>query len=111
MKKLFPLFFLALLSISAHRPDAKGFISIFDGKSFDGWKVGKNKESFKIEDGAIVVNGQVGHLYYDGPIMAHQFSNFELKLDIMTTPGSNSGSISIRPIWKKAGRKKVMKCR
>ncbi len=91
MKKIIPLIALACLSISAHRPSAKGFVSIFDGKSFDGWKVGKNAASFKIEDGAIAVNGEVGHLYYDGPVMSHLFTNVEIKLDIMTTPGSNSG--------------------
>jgi len=91
MKKIIPLIALAFLSISAHRPAAKGFVSIFDGKSFDGWKVGKNAASFKIEDGAIVVNGDVAHLYYDGPVRGHNFRDVELKLDVMTTPGSNSG--------------------
>ena len=60
MKKIIPLIALACLSISAHRPSAKGVVSIFDGKSFDGWKVGKNAASFKIEDGAIAVNGEGG---------------------------------------------------
>ena len=91
MKKTIPLLILAVFSISAHRPNLKGFISIFDGKSFDGWKVGKNASSFKIEDGAIVVNGDVAHLYYDGPVRGHNFTDVELKLDVMTTPGSNSG--------------------
>ena len=91
MKKFLPLFLLSILSISAHRPGTKGFVSIFDGKTLNGWKVGKNSESFKIENGSIAVNGEVGHLYYDGPVMNHQYSNFEIKLDIMTTPGSNSG--------------------
>ena len=91
MKKFLPLFLLSILSISAHHPGSKGFVSLFDGKTMNGWKVGKNSESFKIENGSIAVNGEVGHLYYDGPVMNHQYSNFEIKLDIMTTPGSNSG--------------------
>lgn len=69
----------------------KGWVSLFDGKSFDGWKVGNNAASFSIQDGSIAVNGNVAHLYYDGSVNAHAFKNFELKLDIMTTPGSNSG--------------------
>lgn len=69
----------------------KGWINLFDGKSFDGWKVGKNAESFKIEDGAIAVNGQVAHLFYDGPVQNHNFKNFQFKAKVMTLPGSNSG--------------------
>ena len=69
----------------------KGWVSLFDGKSFDGWKVGDNAASFSIQDGSIAVNGNVAHLYYIGPVNAHSFKNFELKLDVMTTPGSNSG--------------------
>ncbi|MFC5412033.1 DUF1080 domain-containing protein [Larkinella bovis] len=69
----------------------KGWISLFDGKSFDGWKVGKNADSFKIEDGAIAVNGPVGHLFYVGPVQNHNFKNFQFKAKVMTLPGSNSG--------------------
>lgn len=91
MKKLFPLLLVALFSLSYTDPEPKGFVSIFDGKSFDGWKVGKNASTFSIENGSIAVNGPVAHLYYDGPVRQHQFSDFELMLDVMTTPGSNSG--------------------
>ncbi|HEX7847307.1 MAG TPA: DUF1080 domain-containing protein [Chitinophagaceae bacterium] len=69
----------------------KRWISLFDGKTFNGWKVGANAETFKIENGAIVVNGKVSHLYYDGPVKQHDFKNFEFKADVMTTAGSNSG--------------------
>ncbi len=30
----------------APKPDKDGFYSLFDGKSLDGWKVGKNAASF-----------------------------------------------------------------
>lgn len=65
--------------------------SLFDGKTLDGWKVGNNASTFKVTDGAIVANGDVAHLFYDGPVGAHQFKNFEFKADVLTTPGSNSG--------------------
>ncbi|MDR2849731.1 MAG: DUF1080 domain-containing protein [Verrucomicrobiota bacterium] len=68
-----------------------GWISLFDGKTFNGWKVGKNADSFRIEDGAIVVNGNVAHLFYDGDTAGHEFKNFHFKADVMTFPGSNSG--------------------
>lgn len=69
----------------------KGWIKLFDGKSFDGWKVSENPESFKIEDGAIVVYGPRAHLFYVGPVKNHQFKNFEYKATVMTKPGANSG--------------------
>ena len=77
-----------LLSAPKQKPT---WVSLFDGKTLNGWKVGESHETFKVEDGAIVANGKVAHLFYDGEAGNHDFKNFELKLDIMTMPGSNSG--------------------
>ena len=66
-----------------------GWISLFDGRSLKGWKASENKESWKVEDGALVCDGPRSHLFYvadDKP-----FVNFEFKADVMTTPGSNAG--------------------
>ena len=82
--------FAAIILLSAKPKKAK-WISLFDGKTLNGWKVGANPETFKVENGAIVVNGKVAHLFYNGPAGNHNFKNFELKLDIMTMPGANSG--------------------
>lgn len=65
--------------------------SLFDGKSLEGWKVNENKESVRIEDGAIVVNGPRAHAFYDGDVSNHNFKNFEFQAQVMTFPGSNSG--------------------
>jgi hypothetical protein len=75
------------------KADAAGWVALFDGKSLDGWKASDDPASFSVADGAIVVNAVGGHahLYYDGPVQNHDFKNFELKLDIMTFPGANSG--------------------
>src|SRR5919205_3779122 len=67
-----------------------GWTALFNGKDFTGWKI-SNPESFTIDDGAIVANGRAGHAYYDGEFRNHSFRNFELKIDIMTKPGSNGG--------------------
>ena len=82
--------FSAIVLLSATNKKPK-WVSLFDGKTLNGWKVGANAETFKVEDGAIVVNGKVAHLFYDGTVGNHDFKNFELKLDVMTMPGSNSG--------------------
>ena len=76
---------------SALAEDEKGWVSLFDGKSLDGWKVSENPKSFSVQDGQIVVNGERAHLFYDGKVADHNFKNFELKVELMTTPGSNSG--------------------
>ena len=73
------------------KADKDGFYSLFDGKSLDGWKVNENPETFKVEDGNIVVNGKVSHAFYDGPVRNHEFKDFHLKAEVMTFPHSNSG--------------------
>jgi hypothetical protein len=70
---------------------ADEWISLFDGKSLNNWKAGEHPTTFSVADGAIVVFGERAHLFYDGPIKNHDFKNFEFKLSVMTTPGSNSG--------------------
>ena len=68
------------------------WISLFDGKSLDGWKESGGKGSFYVEDGKLVANGKpMGHLFYAGKVEDASFKNFEFKADVMTTPGSNSG--------------------
>jgi hypothetical protein len=68
-----------------------GWVSLFDGKTLDGWKVGENAATFSVVDGVLQVFGPRAHLYYDGPVANHDFTNFEWKADVMTFPGANSG--------------------
>jgi Domain of Unknown Function (DUF1080) len=77
----------------AKKAAAGGWISLFDGKSLDGWKASDDPASFSVAAGNIVVNAKGGpsHLYYVGSAQNHHFKNFELKLDIQTFPGANSG--------------------
>lgn len=80
-----------LFILAAGTPAKDKWHSLFDGKTLNGWKVGANAASFKVENGTITVNGDVAHLYYNGPVMQHQFTDFEFSAEVMTTPGSNSG--------------------
>lgn len=80
---------LGLLAFS-FRPKDK-WISLFDGKTLKGWKVGKNASSFSVDNGRIIVKGPTAHLFYDGPLQQHNFKNFEFKAEVMTEPGANSG--------------------
>lgn len=68
------------------------WVSLFDGKSLDGWEVNENEESVALKDGAIVAGGGPrAHLFYTGPVENHDFKNFQFKAEVMTEPGSNSG--------------------
>jgi len=64
--------------------------SLFDG-TLNGWKASENKDTFSVRDGMIVAHGPRSHLFYVGPVNNANFKNFELKADVMTTEGSNSG--------------------
>lgn len=74
--------------------DNKGYISIFDGTSLDGWRgYGRSYVPSKwiIEDGALKFDskkegGEGGEI-----IFAHEFKNFELQLEWKISKGGNSG--------------------
>ena len=87
---------------AADSSSKKKWISLFDGKSLNNWKVGNNAGTFIIENGAIVANGAVAHLFYDGNVQHHNFKNFEFKAEVMTTPGSNSG-IYFHTVYQESG--------
>ena len=96
MKKLLalPVILGAVIVLSAAikpAPFKQKWITLFDGKSLDGWKVGNNASTFSLDSGRIKVAGPVAHLFYDGAVNNHQFKNFEFRAEVMTTPGSNSG--------------------
>jgi type 1 glutamine amidotransferase len=76
---------------SAAQAADNGWISLFDGKTLDGWKASESPGTFSVEDGKLVVHGKRSHLFYTGPVNGANFKNFEFEADVMTTPGSNSG--------------------
>jgi hypothetical protein len=93
MKKYAP-FLIVLISLLAFRYTenvSSEWVSLFDGQSLNGWKVGDHASTFSVKDGQIVVNGPTAHLFYVGDYNNHNFKNFEFKADVMTYPGSNSG--------------------
>src|ERR1035437_1177339 len=84
---------LALLAtnpVAAQTPSPEeGFVSLFDGKTLTGWKVGDNATLFHVEDGTIVMNcpadnHRPAHLFYDGDVNGHTFKNFDLRVDVLT---------------------------
>jgi hypothetical protein len=92
IRRALPL--LVALTTSALNAEeaAQEWQSLFDGKTLNGWTPVVDNGSFKVEDGALVAGGAaMDHLFYSGPVNEHVFVDFELKAQVMTTPGSNSG--------------------
>lgn len=67
---------------------AEGFVSIFDGRSLDGWVgLGGDTSSYYVKDGVLVCRntGKV-HIFTE-----KEFENFVLRLQIKMDPGGNNG--------------------
>jgi hypothetical protein len=95
---------------NAPQPDKDGFYALFDGKTLDGWKVGKNANSFRVEEGLLCANGNVAHLFYDGPVANHDFKNFHFKAEVRTEPNSNSGIYFHTTFQEESWPKKGFEC-
>ena len=99
----FVLAILIQVSLSGQSKEKNdGWINLFDGKSFAGWKISEHPATFTVKDGMIVAFGDRAHLFYDGAVLNHSFKNFEFKAEVMTTPGSNSG-IFIHTVYQEEG--------
>ena len=81
---------------------AQDWIPLQDGKSLAGWKPAENPQSWTVQDGAFVSGGDRAHLFYVGKVAKHEFRNFELSADVMTSPGANSG-IYVHTKWQGPG--------
>jgi hypothetical protein len=91
---LIALLAICSVSLAADKPAAdkeEGFVSLFDGKTLDGWKANEKPEAFAVEDGCIVCKSGFAHLFYTGDVNKHDFKNFELRAEFKFIPGSNSG--------------------
>lgn len=97
---LFAALPLAATHADERKPDADGFVTIFDGKSLDGWKISENPENIKLVDGALVANGTRAHAYYVGD--EKPFKNFHFIAEVMTRPHSNGG-IYFHTKWQDEG--------
>ena len=81
-------------------PNCECWISLFDGKTLGDWKPNEHPEDWTVQDGAIVVNGPRGHLFYMNK--DNDFKNFHFRAEVKTKPNSNSG-IYIHTQWLDEG--------
>jgi len=100
MKFILGLLILLCLHVSAQEKSSDGWLSLFDGKTTNGWHTyGKNTigSAWKAEDGILHLDASVtedGRIKNGGDIVTDdEFENFHLKLDWKISHGGNSGII------------------
>ena len=94
-KRLSPLLVLgfSLTLCTAHAADQPKWVSLFHGKSIQGWEVKGGTAKYEAKDGMIIgttVEGSANTFLCKGP-----FSDFDLELDVLCDKELNSG-IQIR---------------
>ena len=82
--------------------DSEGWYSLFNGKNLTGWTPNENPETFQVQDGYIIAEGDRSHLFYTGDINDAVFRNFELKIELLTHFQANSG-IYFHTKWQDEG--------
>jgi hypothetical protein len=94
--------FVSMGLATAPQALSQEWIALQNGTTLDGWKPAEHPESWSVENGAFVAHGERAHLFYVGKVANHDFRNFELSADVMTTPGANSG-IYVHTKWQGPG--------
>ena len=67
------------------------WVSLFDGESLKGWRASEHPGSFRVADGLLLADGPRAHLFYEGPVHAADFRNFEFQAEVRAAHGANSG--------------------
>lgn len=117
------------VDISKLPVDKDGYITIFDGKTLNGWRCyGKDKpgSDWNVDDGAIHLkgsgNGEGGGVNGGDLLFAHKFKNFELTFEYKCSKGCNSGVLYLAqevttkengkdvylPIWQSASEYQIL---
>jgi hypothetical protein len=86
---------LAVLAVAVQADEVKkaekskdGFVSIFNGKDLTGWKTHEgDKARWSVQNGAIVGEGDVGHLYSE----RGDYENFVFRIQAKINDHGNSG--------------------
>jgi hypothetical protein len=71
----------------APTPGKDGWVSMFDGKTLDGWKANERPDSWKVVDGAITGDGPASHLFW----MKQECEDCEFRAEVKLNHAGNSG--------------------
>ncbi|MDR1723499.1 MAG: DUF1080 domain-containing protein [Tannerella sp.] len=89
---------LPLVDLSTFPKDNDGWITIFDGKTFNGWRGYDRTDmpaAWEIDNGAIHIKGsgegEAGAKDGGDILFAYKFKNYELEFEWKVAKGSNSG--------------------
>lgn len=93
---------LFVLQFNTPYAESDKWVSLFDGTTLNGWRANEGTNCFNVVDGAIVCNGPRSHLFYEGTVENASFKNFELMMDVLTKPGTNSG-VFIHTVYQDQG--------
>jgi histidinol phosphatase-like PHP family hydrolase len=85
------IFLGTMAAAPAFTQTAEGWVELFNGKSLEGWRPQGKLDSWKIADGQLSADGPMCHLFYSGPVRNADFKNFEVEVEAMSRPNSNSG--------------------
>jgi hypothetical protein len=88
---IFPILLAAAaLHSCAFAADSDGFVSLFDGKTLEGWEQHSGKAPYKVEDGAIVGTTRADT---DNSFLCtkKKYGDFILELEFKVHPEMNSG--------------------
>jgi hypothetical protein len=79
---------LSLAATAAAADDEQGFVSLFDGKTLDGWQiVGQVGPGYVAEDGVLVCPKNGGGKLFT----KKEYANFVLRFEYWLEPGGNNG--------------------
>lgn len=71
----------------APMPGKDGWVSMFDGKTLNGWKPTERPENWSVVNGSIVGKGERSHLFW----MAEECVNCEFRAEVKLNKNGNSG--------------------
>ncbi len=94
---------LGIVATAVAVADEEGFVSLFDGKTLDGWKQLGGKANYAVEDG-VIVGSSVPNTSNSFLCTEKNYGDFILELEFKVDPALNSG-VQIRsnslPDYKK----------
>jgi len=88
--RILPLALLALALYAAPATaaeESEGWITLFDGKTLDGWEASEHPENWTVVDGTIQGVGPRSHLFYK----KREFGDVIFKAEAKLNKGGNSG--------------------
>jgi hypothetical protein len=87
--KLLVIGIIGALSFGAQADQEESWISLFDGKTLDGWEIQGGFATYKVEEGTIV--GTTAEGSPNTFLCKGDFHDFELELEVKCDPKLNSG--------------------